>query len=92
MTTFRVRVDGPSISMDIEIEEETGDENDGSKGIERIYSKFSFLFTRQFNFVFERILIIAKREEFSTRSILFQETEKPNSRLMARPRVRRRHF
>lgn len=36
MTTFRVRMDGPSISMDIEIEEETGDENDGSKGIEFI--------------------------------------------------------
>lgn len=91
MTTFRVRMDGPSISMDIEIEEETGDENDGSKGIERIYSKFSFLFTRQFDFVFERILIIARRDEFSTRSN-FRETEKPNSRLMARPRVRRRHF
>lgn len=90
MTTFRVRVDGPSISMDIEIEEETGDENDGLKGIERIYSKFSFLFTRQFDFVFERILIIA-RDEFSTRSN-FRETEKPNSRLMARPRVRRRQF
>lgn len=90
MTTFRVRVDGPSISMDIEIEEETGDENDGSKGIERIYSKFSFLFTRHFDFVFERILIIA-RDEFSTRSN-FRETEKPNSRLIARPRVRRRHF